>query len=69
MQWHRDNRKSVHRKRAEWKIWFAWHPVYFSEAEKYIWLEFIERRKFWVTLWSEGWWASEYKEINPSEWE
>lgn len=31
------------KKRAEWRRWFAWHPVEIKDGH-FIWLEYVERR-------------------------
>jgi hypothetical protein len=31
---------------AEWKPWFAWHPVHVWD-EGAVWLEWVERRRHW----------------------
>jgi hypothetical protein len=36
---------------AQWKNWFAWHPVFLFNTEKptLVWLEKIQRRKYMPT--------------------
>lgn len=51
-----------HNKR-KWHLWFAWHPVKLMDRQEWVWLENIERMKFFYesypdTYW---WWYREAK--------
>lgn len=32
----------------EWRKWFAWRPVRLNYKGKWVWLEFVYRKPYWV---------------------
>lgn len=50
MKWHSENFTTKNARLAMWHKWFAWHPVYIDQAEKWVWLETIEVKKEWYSF-------------------
>ena len=48
-------------RRSQWHWWFAWYPVKIGRYDCR-WLEFIERRRPWNSVWYE-WGPMEYRAI------
>jgi hypothetical protein len=47
MRWHSESFHNKVERQKKWHIWFAWHPIYLDEIEKWIWLEKVERMIDW----------------------
>jgi hypothetical protein len=49
--------------RAQWRPWFAWHPVRLGEYDCR-WLEIVERRHRYEGSYGGGYWLPEYRAKN-----
>ena len=44
MRW---NKVFDNRDLSEWHIWFAWYPIFLWDDNVWVWLENLEKRKYY----------------------